>query len=781
MSSTVFREVKECYNLSEHVNSHGILDDKGKHNINDYLSNSLPVLEMQMAVVLMTSHAFHFLLSRIGLSRMYVPAMLTGVLLGPSVLGKSEFMQTVVFPPSNQDNLRVISLMGIQFFTFITAVKMEIEVIRKAGRKEISLGISSVAVPVIVGYAYKTLVNSDYEQIQDTVVIKEQSIGHFPIPALLLSQLKLSNSELGRLVLSSALIADILSFATTITACLIGRGAKGCKSRDITGLVFMLIAAFALRSALLWLIRRNPRGKAINDFSSCMIYAMFVVIGIFYIQYPRASVILPYIFGFAVPSGPPIGSALEKKFETLTLGVFLPIQMAVSLMRADFGQIVTGLGTELQYFIGLYCLLFAVKWTACVVPSLIFKMPVNESFALGFIMSCKGVTELSSYITIKDAKSISVPVMSLGILYVLLSSIISPVLVKYLYCPSKKYETYRLRNVESSKPESKLGIVTCIHKPEDTASVFRVIDTIHPTKESPVSIYVLHLIELLGRSTPVFIAHEKNKPVTDHEYSQHVVVNFEQYEQKHPNVISVDTFTAISPGNLMDEDVCSLAFRSVASLILIPLHRMWAKGKPFADSTCMSSKDFTLHVLQKAPCSVAIFLDRSLLGYQAMKATKGSFQSLCLIFIGGNDDREALCIAMRMTQSNVHTRLTVVHLIHELDDVNSLESPEKVLDVRALRKVCKTSATDSRVVYARQVVKDGPEAALVIHSLGNEFDLCIVGRRYGVESPQTKGLLEWSECPEIGDVGDLLASNDINIGASVLIVQQQRVNHGLEM
>lgn len=370
-------------------------------------------------------------------------------------------------------------------------------------------------------------------------------------------------------------------------------------------------------------------------------------------------------------------------------------------------------------------------------------------------------------------QGISVPVFSLVTLYTLFSSIVSRLLAKYLYNPSRKYEGYHSRNVESLKPESKLGILVCIHRPEDIASIHRVNDTFHPTKESPINIYVLHLIELVGRSTPVFISHEKNKPESHHEYSQNVVLHFELYEEENPDVVSATVFTAISPANLMDEDVCSLALDKVSSLILIPLHGVWSNSNGLADSATMNSKNLVINVLQKAPCSVGIFLDRSKLGYQPMKATKGSFRDVCVIFVGGNDDREALSLAIRMTQSNSCTRLTVFHLVHESDNVTWIESAQRVLDTRALKKVSKISRSNSMIKCATQAVKDGPDTALLVRTLADEFDLFIIGRRYGIESPQTKGLSEWSEFPEMGDIGDLLTSKDLKTGASVLVVQHK--------
>ena len=71
-------------------------------------------------------------------------------------------------------------------------------------------------------------------------------------------------------------------------------------------------------------------------------------------------------------------------------------------------------------------------------------------------------------------------------------------------------------------------------------------------------------------------------------------------------------------------------------------------------------------------------------------------------------------------------------------------------------------------------MKDGPDTALVIRSLVTEYDLIIVGRQAGVETPQTSGLLQWSEYPELGVLGDLLASTDAAGKASVFVMQQQR-------
>lgn len=75
----------------------------------------------------------------------------------------------------------------------------------------------------------------------------------------------------------------------------------------------------------------------------------------------------------------------------------------------------------------------------------------------------------------------------------------------------------------------------------------------------------------------------------------------------------------------------------------------------------------------------------------------------------------------------------------------------------------------------KEVNDDGPETTVIIRSMVNEFDLILVGRRYNLESQQTSGLKEWREIPELGILGDLLASVEFSGRCSTLVVQQQQI------
>jgi hypothetical protein len=55
--------------------------------------------------------------------------------------------------------------------------------------------------------------------------------------------------------------------------------------------------------------------------------------------------------------------------------------------------------------------------------------------------------------------------------------------------------------------------------------------------------------------------------------------------------------------------------------------------------------------------------------------------------------------------------------------------------------------------------------------MSEKYDLVLVGRRKRQEqSPLTSGLAEWSECTELGVLGDMLAQQDGEV--SIMVVQQ---------
>ncbi|XP_039048602.1 cation/H(+) antiporter 4-like [Hibiscus syriacus] len=472
-----------------------------------------------------------------------------------------------------------------------------------------------------------------------------------------------------------------------------------------------------------------------------------------------------FLFGCAVPDGPPLGSALVDKFECFVNGVFLPIYVTTSTMRVD--PIVTVADPFARKFSFVFPILtFLAKFIFCFVASFWNMMPLRDSLAFALIMCSKGVVELAYFSSLRDNKMISNETLSVLALFILVKATVIPILVKYLYDPiSRKYTGYQNRNLMHLKPNVELRILACIHRPEHVQALIDVLDITYPTKESPNFVYALHLIQLAGRASPIFIAHHENRAVGSFEN----FVAFNHYEQNNWGLVKVNAFTAISPPKLMHEDIFNMVLDKQISFILLPFHRKWCiEGSFEAENNVI--RNLNRNVLDRAPCSIGILVDRR----RKLSSFRSSSYFIGMLFIGGKDDREALTLAKRMAR-NPRVKLTVIHLFSE-NDRGNVKDWDTMLDAEILKGIKQNEV--SNINYVGELSNNGTQTATIIRAIVDDFDLMIVGRRYRMDSIQTKGLTEWSEFPELGVIGDILSSSDLDTRVSVLVVQQHHVDVG---
>jgi hypothetical protein len=349
----------------------------------------------------------------------------------------------------------------------------------------------------------------------------------------------------------------------------------------------------------------------------------------------------------------------------------------------------------------------------------------------------------------------------------MVSICITHLLVKRLYDPSRKYAGYQKRNLFNLKNNSELKILVVIHKQHHVTPITGVIDLCHPIAENPIIVDALHLIELAGRSSPIFISHKKKKVVAlnlHDSYSDNVVLNLKLYEHDKQGGAIINPYTAISPLNLMHEDVCHLAFDKLSSIIILPFHKKWfSDGKLEYDDK--NIRALNCSVLEKSPCSVGILVTRGI------RQTDSLFR-LALVFLGGKDDREALCLANRAAR-DPSVELVIYHIVDKKRTLQDMENMETRFDIAMLKDGKIEHSRLGNVAYREIEVEGGSQTIDVLRQMVQEHDFIIVGRRNGIKSPQTSGLQEWSEFPELGPVGDFLASSDLDCTASILVVQQQ--------
>uniref|UniRef100_A0A2K2ACF3 Cation/H+ exchanger domain-containing protein n=1 Tax=Populus trichocarpa TaxID=3694 RepID=A0A2K2ACF3_POPTR len=266
------------------------------------------------------------------------------------------------------------------------------------------------------------------------------------------------------------------------------------------------------------------------------------------------------------------------------------------------------------------------------------------------------------------------------------------------------------RTIQRSKPDAEFRVLLCVHTHLNVPTINNLLEASHPTKRSPMCVYV----------------------------------------------------------------TCNLAEEKLVALIIIPFHKQLTVDGGM-EVTNPAFRMVNQNVLAKTPCSIGILVGRRLSGSTYLALNQASHH-IAVLFIGGTYDREALSYAW----SHPAIKLTVMRFIPgedaiEPDDsgmltVETENKNEKNLDEEYVNEFRIQTAHDGSIRYNEKVVNNGEETVAAMRSMDNHHDLFIVGRGHVMISPVTAGLTDWSECTELGAIGDLLASSDFAATVLVLVI-----------
>ncbi|KAL8112342.1 cation/H(+) antiporter 15-like [Apium graveolens] len=758
------------------------------------LDYSLPLFILQLTLIVLLTRILVFVLKPFRQPRV-ISEILAGIILGPSVMGRNKKLADAIFPLRSVMILETMANVGLLYFLFLVGVEMDLSVIRRTGKKALAIAVAGMFLPFLTGISFS------YFLLQKTQVVRQGtfilflgaalSVTAFPVLARILAELKLLNTEMGRIAMSSALVNDMCAWILLAFAIALAETRSmtfTCFLVIFSGAAFVVFCILVVRPMIEWIIDRTPEGENVSEFYICVILTGVMICGFITDTIGTHSVFGAFIFGLVIPNGP-LGATLVDKLEDFVSGLLLPLFFAISGLKTQISTI-NGVGTWalLVFVIVLAC---AGKIAGTLIVAVYYRMPFHEGITLGILMNSKGLVEMIVLNVGKDHKVLDEKAFAMMVLVTLaMTSIITPT-VTSIYKPARKYGTHKRRTIQRIKQDSEFKILACIHSPKNVPTIINLLETSNPSKRSPICAYVLHLVELTGRSSAILIVHNNRKTGSQplnrtQAQSDHIINAFESFEQE-VQYVTVQPLTAISPYSTMHEDICTVAEDKHVAFIIIPFHKQQAvDGKMEVMNPAF--RIINQNLLANAPCSVGILVDRGFTS-SAMLSAHQICHHVAMLFFGGPDDREGLAYAWKMSdQPGVN--LTVMRFIPG-DDVSEPNSEscfnkddprvltvltdhdkEKQLDDDHINAFREKSKDDESIIYTEKIVSNGEQTLAAIRSIDNIHDLFIVGRGQGMTSPLTAGLTDWSECPELGAIGDLLASSDFGATYSVLVIHQ---------
>ncbi|KAJ9556865.1 hypothetical protein OSB04_011479 [Centaurea solstitialis] len=761
-----------------------------RHSFGVFINGEVPhessfsLVLLELSFVLIVTQIIRHLLKPLKQPRI-ISEILGGIVVGPSCLGRSKTFMTWMFPGQSAYIFRNLGSFAYIYFMFVTGVKMDLLTIKKATKKQWCIAIFGMVIPGIATLTVAMLLRNSLEGEMRKLssiwgVGASLAITSFPVLYNIIRELNLLSSDIGRMALATSVIGDVVGINGVVAfeAAKQGEGRPLAPIGYILSILAVWITIFGgTRILMFWIIKVTPEGKPVEQFYIVSILTIVLVAAFLSDMLGVALVNGPFWLGLAVPDGPPLGATLVHKCESFIQEILMPFAFAnIGLMTDVFAM--TAYWSKLQplFFVALTG--YLTKLVATLFMTRFFGIPLRDGVTLSLIMGLRGEVELLLFIHWLDFQMIGIPHFTMFVLLTIVITGVATPLISMAYNPNRPYMINKRRNIQHTPPNTELRILVCFIEEESVPGMTHLLEAFNPTVHSPFMVFALHLVELVGRAAPVFIDHSEehndHHGKSDMDDTGTIHKAFQSIQESRSDVIKIHSFTSVAPNRSMYQDVCELALDKKSSLIILPYNTSSLRGVAGTDMIQNNVKSLNTTVLDHAPCSVAVLVDkgdfRAKVGNPRMSVASLTYH-FAMLFLGGSDAREALACADRMA-TNPNVALTVIRFLAQNGEGE--DDMEKKLDDGLVTAFWVKYEGNEKVAYREVVVRNGEETVAAIRAMNSEdYDLWIVGRKLGINPILIEGLSSWSESQELGVIGDYVASVDLGSSASVLVVQQQ--------
>ncbi|KVI09486.1 cation/H(+) antiporter 20 [Cynara cardunculus var. scolymus] len=771
---------------------------------------AFPLLIVQTALVLAVSRSLAFLFKPLRQPKV-IAEIVGGILLGPSALGRNQEYMHRIFPRWSLPILESVATIGLLFFLFLVGLELDLSSIRRSGKRAFAIAAAGISLPFILGIGVafvlrKTIDGADKVGYAEYFVFMgvALSITAFPVLARILAELKLLTTRVGETAMAAAAFNDIVAWILlALAVALAGKGEDGGPHKSplisvwvlLSGVAFVIFMMVVIRPAMNWVAHRSsPEHDTVDEAYICLTLATVMVSGFITDLIGIHAIFGAFIFGLTIPKGD-FAEKLIERIEDFVSGLLLPLYFASSGLKTDVTKISGGKA---------WGLLAMVITAACsgkifgtFIVAVMCMIPVRESLTLGLLMNTKGLVELIVLNIGKEKKVLNDEVFAILVLMALFTTFITTPTVMAVYKPARNNGGTRST---CSRKKDELRVLACVHGPGNISSLINLIESTRSVNKTRLKLYIMHLVELTERTSSIvmvqrvrrnglpFVSRFNNRARAFHE---RVAVAFRAYAQM--GQVVVRTTTAISALPTMHEDICHVAKEKRVPMVILPFHKRWIKtdGSYLIENAGHGWRGVNQRVLNNAPCSVAVLVDRGLGGESQQNLGPAiTTQKACVMFFGGPDDRECLELGGRMVEHPA-VNVTVLRFVEdnrtEQDGVGlkpalskgrekytfstAINHPEKERerDEKAMDEF--TRRWEGLVGYKEEKGTDVVESILGIGKSG-EYDLIVVGKARCPTAMVARLADRQAEHAELGPVGDLLASSNHGIVSSVLVIQQ---------
>ncbi|MFE1150289.1 cation:proton antiporter [Streptomyces albidoflavus] len=391
---------------------------------------------LAVTVILCVSHAFGELLGRIGQPPV-VGEILAGLVLGPSVCGLLWPGATAwLFPPDVLSQVDKVAQLGLVVFMFLVGTEVRTGGVRTQGPLG-AVVTGSMALPFVCGTGLALLFAPTLAGSTTTTRFAlffglAVSITAVPVLARILVDLDLDRTRVGSLTMTSAALGDGLAWLV-LTVLLTGSGTDGGALLTTAVWVLALVALtfLGVRPLLAALVPRLSDDRLLGAVLVAGALLWAVLTQVMHLH----PVIGAFLFGTAVPQRLAAVERITTRLRGFTLVVLLPLFFAGVGVKTSLGSFGSSVGPWLMFAVVLVVAQLT-KLAGAGGAARLAGVSARESWQIGVLMNCRGVTELIVATIGLQAGLINELCFAMLVLLALITTALTGVVVPRLHRPS---------------------------------------------------------------------------------------------------------------------------------------------------------------------------------------------------------------------------------------------------------------------------------------------------------------------------------------------------------
>ncbi len=423
---------------------------------------------MVLAIILFSTKFLGLVFRRIGLPQV-LGYIIAGILVGPALFGDplgehgvaliglegKEYHAFLVLPEDNA--LSIFAKIGVLLLMFSTGLETNLKELKSTGLVAVLVACAGVAVPLLLGFLVSLLfgniglgTHNIYRCVFIGTILTATSVA---ITVSVLKELGKINTKLGTTVVSAAIIDDVIGIVllSIVTGIAKSGGAEAENGFEafkttIYGTIIMIIAFFVFAIAVgigvsklfKWLEKKWPTTHRIPVFALAVCFAYsWIAEEVFGV----ADITGAFLAGAVLSTDMRASKYTDKKVEVNTYMVFAPVFFAnIGISSITFA----GLDPKILLFALVAVLMGLIgKIIGCGAVCKAFKYSWRESAIGGVGMMARGEVALIVTATVTDKalgeNALPPEFMIMTVLLILVSSILTPILLKVLYGKDKGF------------------------------------------------------------------------------------------------------------------------------------------------------------------------------------------------------------------------------------------------------------------------------------------------------------------------------------------------------